>query len=217
MATSKKVADIKLGPDADGSMASSSQSLCLTCGLCCDGSIFSSVRLKPDDEITPLKAVGINIVSDSESNAFKQPCAAHKNCTCTVYANRPQECRRYKCELLKRFERDDISHEAALEIINKMISLKNEVKALALAASTNTQSAEEIIVLMKRCWRDPSIGATKQGYAHVFLKFVTLQIYLDRFFREEAMFAPASPRSITRRSPPRFNHRHRRRYGPLTA
>ena len=46
---------------------------------------------------------------------------------------------------------------------------------------------------MKRCQTDPSIGTTKQDYAHVLLKFGELQIYLDRFFREEAMFAPASP------------------------
>src|SRR6266513_1567815 len=109
-------------------MDSSSQSLCLTCGLCCDGTLFSSVRLKPDDEIIPLKTVGINVVSDSDPNIFKLPCAAHKNCTCVVYANRPQDCRTYKCELLKRFERGEMPHEAALEIINKVVCLKNEVK-----------------------------------------------------------------------------------------
>jgi hypothetical protein len=143
------------------------------------------VPLKPDDDINPLKAVGVNIVSDSDPNIFKQPCAAHKNCTCIVYANRPQKCRTYKCELLKRFERDEVFHEAALKIINKTVSLKNEVNALTLAASTNMQSAEKVTSLMKRWLRDPSIGATNQGYAHVFLKFMTLQIYLDRFFRKK--------------------------------
>jgi Fe-S-cluster containining protein len=171
-------------------MASLSQSLCLTCGLCCDGTIFSSVPLNPDDEISPLETVGIDIVLDSDANrSFKLPCAAHKNCTCTVYANRPRVCRVYKCELLKRFERDEIPHEAALEIINKVVSLKNEVNALALAASTNIQSKEEVTLLMKRWWGKPSIGATKQSYADVFLKFGALQIYLDRFFRKK----PTSP------------------------
>jgi hypothetical protein len=182
---SKKVADIESRPDADGSMDSSFQSLCSTCGLCCDGTLFSFVPLKPDDDINPLKAVGVDIGSDSDPNIFKQPCAAHKNCTCIVYPNRPQKCRTYKCELLKRFERDDVFHEAALEIITKAVSLKNEMKALALAASTNMQSAEEVTSLMKRWLRDPSIAATNQGYAHVFLKFMTLQIYLDRFFRKK--------------------------------
>ena len=192
MAIPKKVADTKLS-DADESVASSSQSLCLTCGLCCDGTLFWGLPLKPDDDVTPLKAIDINIVSDNDLTILKLPCAAHKNCTCTVYANRPQACRTYKCKLLKRLERDDTSWQSALEIINKVKSLKNEMNALAFAASTTAQSGEEIILLMKRCQIDPSIGTKKQDYAHVLLKFGELQIYLDRFFREEATFAPASP------------------------
>ena len=62
---------------------------------------------------------------------------------------------------------------------------------LASAASTTAQSGEEILLLMKRCQTDPSIGATTQDYARVLLKFGELQIYLDRYFRDEAMFAPA--------------------------
>ncbi len=45
---------------------------------------------------------------------------------------------------------------------------------------------------MSRWQRDPSIGTTMQGYAHVLLKFGELHVYLDRFFREEARFAAAS-------------------------
>lgn len=179
-------------------MISSSQSLCLRCGLCCDGTFISGVPLKPDDEVAPLKAVGMNIVSDKDLTVIKLPCAAHKNCTCTVYANRPQVCRTYKCKLLERLERDDVSQQSALEIINKVKSLKNEMNALAVAASTTAQSGEEILLLMKRCQTDPSIGTTKQDYAHVLLKFGELQIYLDRFFRDEALFAPASPPAASR-------------------
>ena len=162
-----------------------SQSLCLACGLCCDGTLFSSVPLRPNDELGALKTAGVSIVSDGDPNMFTQPCAAHKNCACIIYANRPHDCRAYKCELLKRFERDEISHESALEIINKIISLKNEVNALALAASTDMQSKEDVTLLMKRWWKNPSVGATEQEYAHIFLKFGALQIYLDRFFRKK--------------------------------
>jgi len=188
MATSK-VADIKLHPDADRSTDSPSQSLCLTCGLCCDGTLFSTVQLKPDDEITLLRAVGINITDGH----LKQPCAAYKNCTCIVYANRPQGCRTFQCQFLKRFERNDISYATALKIINKVVSLKDEVKALALAASTNMQSKEDVTLLMKRWWGESSIGATKQNYADVFLKFGALQVYLDRFFRAKPAVQTETP------------------------
>jgi len=168
-----------------------SQSLCLKCGLCCDGTFLSGVPLKPEDEVAPLKAVGITIASANDLTVLKLPCAALKNCACTVYADRPQTCRTYKCKLLKTFERDDISRQSALEIINKVKSLKNEMSALAFAASTTVRSGDEIKLLLKRCQTDPNIGKRKQDYAHVLLKFGELQIYLDRFFRDEAMFAPA--------------------------
>jgi uncharacterized protein len=201
MAISKTAADTKLDPNSNGSMDSSSQSLCLTCGLCCDGTMFSSVQLKSDDEITSLKAVGTKIYSDNHANMLKLPCAAHKNGTCTVYANRPQICRTYKCELLKTFEREEISHEAALRIINKVVSLKNEVNALALAASINTQSKEEVTLLQKRWLRGPRVRATKQSHANDFLKFGALQIYLDRFFRKgPAVQAVASSSDSVSRS-----------------
>jgi hypothetical protein len=186
MAVSRKIAD-NLDPKQDGTMVSPSQSLCLTCGLCCTGAIFSSVQMEPEDEIPPLMAASINIYWDGNANKFKLPCAAYKNCSCTVYGNRPKNCQRYKCELLKRFERGDISHQAALEIINKVVSLNNEVNALALEASINTQSKEDMSLLLKRWWGNPRIGPTRQDYAHVFLKFGALQIYLDRFFRKKPL------------------------------
>jgi hypothetical protein len=191
MAIPNKIADIKLS-DARESAVSSSQSLCLTCGLCCDGTLFCGVPVEPNDDITSLKAVGMNIIADNDLTLLKLPCAAHKNCTCTIYANRPQRCRTFKCKLLKRFERDDISQQLALEIIEKIKSLKNEMNELTLAASTTAQSGAEILLLMKKCQTDSHIGATKQECAQVLLKFGELQIYLDRFFREKAMFAPPS-------------------------
>jgi hypothetical protein len=147
--------------------------------------MFSSVQLEPEDEVTPLMTAGVNIYFEANANMFKLPCAAHKNCTCTVYANRPKNCRSYKCELLKRFERGDISRQAAQEIVTKVVSLKNEVNELALAASINTQSKEDMALLLKRWSRNASISTTERGYAHVFLKFGALQIYLDRFFRRK--------------------------------
>src|ERR1035437_1105692 len=68
-----------------GGMGSSSQSLCLACGICCEGTIFQKVALSPEDEIFPLTEAGIKIVSDGKLNLFRLPCAAHKNRACTVY------------------------------------------------------------------------------------------------------------------------------------
>ena len=158
-------------------------SLCLACGICCDGTLFSNVKLKPHDEIAPLQAAGI--VLDSDAKNFQQPCAAHKNCACTVYSNRPQTCQSYQCELLKRFGSGDTLHETALAIIKKAVSLKSELKNAMALAVTDIQSAEAISSLLKSWGQDPKIGAAHQTYAPLFLKFMVLQLYLDRFFRKK--------------------------------
>jgi len=159
------------------------QSLCLTCGICCDGTLFSQVLLRPDDDITVLETVGVTIVSDSDLNILKLPCAAHKG-ACVVYQDRPQRCREYKCELLKRFERSDILYADALRIITKAISLRNEFKALTFAALVNTPKNEAALRIHRWPADLDSIVETKHSYPHVFLKFLTLQLYLDRFFRK---------------------------------
>ena len=174
-------------------MVSPSQSLCLTCGLCCAGPIFPSVQLEPEDEIAPLMAAGIAIYSENDANMFKQPCPAHKNCSCTVYENRPKNCRSYKCELLKRFERGDMSREAAAEIISKVVSFWNKVNALALAVSINIQSTEDMFLLLKKWRKNSSVGSTEQARAHVFVQFGALQIYLDRFFRRKPFSQAGAP------------------------
>jgi hypothetical protein len=79
------------------------QSLCMACGLCCDGTLFAHVKLKLDDDIDILTAFGIQIISEATPPKFKQRCAAYKNCSCSIYPARPP-CRTFRCLLLKQFE-----------------------------------------------------------------------------------------------------------------
>ena len=98
---------------------SSSQALCLACGMCCDGTLFLDGYLRPEDRLAPLTAAGMKIAINHGQQIFTQPCAAHEEGQCTVYRDRPKVCRSYRCELLKRFTRGDISHDIAMEVIEK--------------------------------------------------------------------------------------------------
>jgi Fe-S-cluster containining protein len=90
------------------------QSLCLSCGLCCNGTIFMRVPLKATDKIAPLQAAGIEIrqKADTRSNetrkSFRLPCAAFQQNCCQVYDDRPAACRKFRCELLKKFDRGEV-------------------------------------------------------------------------------------------------------------
>jgi Fe-S-cluster containining protein len=69
----------------------SAEELCLSCGLCCDGSLFWAVPIKRGEEApAPLDADG----------KLRQPCACF-NGACTIYASRPAACRTFDCRVLQ--------------------------------------------------------------------------------------------------------------------
>src|SRR6266702_3789556 len=83
--------------------APDSNSLCLECGLCCNGVIFADVQLRPQDDPARLRALGLAFAQKSKSGVekFKQPCTAFAGCKCNVYSDRPTYCREFECLLLK--------------------------------------------------------------------------------------------------------------------
>ena len=81
-------------------MTSRTEDLCLSCGLCCDGSLFWAVPVKQGENVpAPLDADG----------RLRQPCACF-NGACSIYAERPAACRTFDCRVLQTVQagrRDD--------------------------------------------------------------------------------------------------------------
>lgn len=100
------------------------QSLCLSCGICCDGTIFGKVPLQPEDELPPLQSAGIAIETKGDKKFFKLGCAAHRQNCCQVYHHRPANCRKYRCALLKKYESGDVSREDAQQKVERARELK---------------------------------------------------------------------------------------------
>ena len=68
------------------------ETLCLSCGLCCDGSLFWAVELGSVDAVPDgLEAGG----------RLPQPCAFHTAGACGIYATRPGQCRAFVCGVLQ--------------------------------------------------------------------------------------------------------------------
>lgn len=103
-----------------------SQSLCQECGLCCDGTLFRSAHIEPDEDIIELKKLGITTSYEGRKK-FTQPCAAFDN-TCTVYHTRPKVCQKYLCKLLKKYQNGDIQYDEALATIRKIKIYKDELE-----------------------------------------------------------------------------------------
>ncbi|HXI51382.1 MAG TPA: YkgJ family cysteine cluster protein [Candidatus Saccharimonadales bacterium] len=91
--------------------------LCLTCGLCCDGTLFKDVELQPGDAPADLEARGLPLRRVHGKTKFPQPCAALNGCRCEIYRARPSHCRQFECLLFQSVSQGRTAIEDALRII----------------------------------------------------------------------------------------------------
>jgi Fe-S-cluster containining protein len=112
---------------------SDSSNICLSCGLCCDGTLIGFVELSRE-EIPALKKV-MDIKDENGHGFFLQPCSSFCD-GCTVYSERPRHCASFKCELLKSVEQKNLEFDLAVETISivkqKKISIENTLAELKL-------------------------------------------------------------------------------------
>ena len=103
--------------------------LCQRCGLCCDGNLFSHVPLQRA-EVAAARQSGLDVVElAGGAPALRQGCPALKGRQCSVYAERPEGCRRYGCRLYGALERREISLEEAVAVVEQAHGLLSAVEA----------------------------------------------------------------------------------------
>jgi hypothetical protein len=106
-------------------MADPVKTLCLQCGLCCNGVLFADVRREPADG---------SILFVQHGPRVPQPCPAFKSgdCTCTIYAERPARCRKFECKQLLAVKAGGKTIEAALRRIGEARKLAGKVDRLLI-------------------------------------------------------------------------------------
>ena len=89
--------------------AASLSALCLACGMCCDGNLFTQVPLVAD-EATRLRRRGLVVIEREDgSPALRQRCGALAGTRCAVYEERPAGCRQHACMLHLALAADELS------------------------------------------------------------------------------------------------------------
>lgn len=76
--------------------------LCLACGLCCAGAFYDLVPLDPD-ELDHARRLHLPLFEREPMLTFRLPCPRLDGKACTIYTERPRECARFACELLKAY------------------------------------------------------------------------------------------------------------------
>jgi len=115
-------------------MSSSSDSaasrLCSACGICCNGVMFHKVRVQSGDSPGELIALGLKLKRKHKEQFILQPCPAHQESRCSIYHQRPERCRLFECQQLKRVASREISESMALEKIRDVLKRVADVNCL---------------------------------------------------------------------------------------
>ena len=110
--------------------------MCRHCALCCSGVLFRDVELRPGDDPTKLKALGLPLSpkraapSGRRPQKFPQPCAALAGCDCHIYAGRPVRCREFECALLKSVSAGETKTSVALQVIRAARDRAEKIRQL---------------------------------------------------------------------------------------
>ena len=102
-------------------------SICLACGLCCSGAVFTHGSLKPDEE-ERAERIHLRILREEGVVAFLFPCPAHTG-VCSVYDDRPSVCVEYSCETLRSVEDGSMPRAEAEALLARTRALAESVRA----------------------------------------------------------------------------------------
>ncbi len=100
------------------------ESLCRSCGLCCDGTLFSKVPLN-FSEVVPEAKLKV-ITNGFGARSIPQRCAALEGTLCQVYSERPVVCRRYECSLLVALRDNEVGIDEAMATIDRARTLASQ-------------------------------------------------------------------------------------------
>lgn len=101
------------------------QELCISCGFCCDKTLFEVASIPKGEEIADhFEKQEIELKGD---RYFKLPCP-HFDEKCTIYdKQKPKICSAFKCRLLKSMINEKIEKQDALKVISEVKKARQEI------------------------------------------------------------------------------------------
>src|SRR5580658_3789285 len=118
--------------------------LCQSCGLCCDGSLFGRVRLE-SSEVESARRHRLLVVANGKS--FEEPCTAlvkrDTDHHCSIYAERPESCRRFVCELYAGQVREPASLDERMALVRRAKALLAFLESAGLRFGEHDDSSRD--------------------------------------------------------------------------
>ena len=114
-------------------MPTDGQNLCLSCGLCCDGTLFGQAPVGAAEPVDVFRAAGIRITPDRGGESRYElplPCLRFENGRCQTYGCRPAICSSYRCRLLRRVEAGKMTLQEAKGIVQSAREKRRRLRPL---------------------------------------------------------------------------------------
>lgn len=145
-------------------MLDESGTLCTSCNLCCDGTLFFGIALSDAEVDQMRKRVDIFSPPSSDKKFFNQPCQQlGRDGACKCYDVRPQGCIEYKCDLLNRLENAEIDFAFANTIVPRVrqfLKLATDACHEATPDEYRVQGNKDAFVAFRALKNAISAGAT---------------------------------------------------------
>lgn len=169
------------------------EKLCLACGLCCDGTLFSHVKLGPRDDAEKLKALGLPVATTRSATPiphFRQPCAALcADRTCRVYADRPTQCRMFECGVFKDAEAGRMKFPAALRMVKSARQQAQDIRRL-LRALGDTEEHRSLSERFRRTQRRMESGSADAAAADTYAE-LSVAVHAFNLLTHEKFYTKA--------------------------
>lgn len=160
-------------------------SICVGCGMCCDGTMYKTVDVGDGDQRDLLLTAGLVFTLKDKATLFTQPCPAFGGGCCAIYEGRPAVCRNYRCLLLRRYDAAEVSHADAAARIAKTAAQRDRVRS-SLAAYLGTPDLLSLdgmyLLMLAKLDAQPDPAIARREHAELLLEVVALRVLLAREF-----------------------------------
>ena len=167
------------------------QAICVTCGFCCDGTLFNKAVLNPGEQGSLPAEMEAAYYKTEASEYFRQPCAYFDG-KCNIYDQKKAHiCSAFRCKLLKDLAKNKLTQTEALGIVQNAMTLRAEVGELFKAVSDALEMPPFREVLDKiGAWEESKTAIELQHPLFQLLKIksVILEALLIKYFKSKETF-----------------------------
>ena len=172
------------GPDDE-------QQICVTCGFCCDGTLFLHASLNPGERGNLPEKIEERSYSEGGKDYFRLPCLYFTE-KCSIYdRKRADICFSYRCQLLRDYADGRITAGKGMEIVSEAFKMREDLiqQYRIMSGSTGKINFMELLhELGKRGKQGPGAERSGSDYDMLLARCNIFEALLIKHFRSAADF-----------------------------